>query len=332
MRASDVRAGSARENCSMCGVTPSRTSAPARVASREGARGRGLVTRARAALLVGVACAFTAHAAFGAFFEDDEARRRIESTNLRLSQLQRQIEDRLTALEQQMKGQGLADLANQIQLLQSDVAKLRGQIEVVTYELEQAQKRQRDLYVDLDTRLRKIEGAAAAQAEAAQLAGAAGAPPGAPSESPAPPPTAAPPGPVATLPPPVRNATDGVAEQRAYDAALDQFKRGDYAGSITAFNAFLKTYPRSPLASSAQYWIGNAQYARRDYRGSIATQRQLLKDYPDSGKAPDALLNIASAQADMGDNAASRRTLEELIAKYPKTDAATRARQRLGVR
>jgi TolA-binding protein len=34
----------------------------------------------------------------------------------------------------------------------------------------------------------------------------------------------------------------------------------------------------------------------------------------------------------MDDNAASRRTLEELIAKYPRTDAATRARQRLGVR
>ena len=298
---------------------------------------RALVTRARAAVLFGVACAITAHAASAAFFEDDEARRRIESTNLRLSQLQRQIEDRLTALEQQMKGQGLADLANQIQLLQSDVAKLRGQIEVVTYELEQAQKRQRDLYVDLDTRLRKIESAAAAQAEAAHAAAQGGAvgvpPPGAPSEgagpATSPPP---PPGAVATLPPPVRSPTDGVAEQRAYDAALDQFKRGDYAGSITAFNAFLKTFPRSPLASSAQYWIGNAQYARRDYRGSIATQRQLLRDYPDSGKAPDALLNIASAQADMGDNAASRRTLEELIAKYPKTDAATRARQRLGVR
>ena len=302
-----------------------------------GGRVRALVTRARAAVLVGVACAITAHAASAAFFEDDEARRRIESTNLRLAQLQRQIEDRLTALEQQMKGQGLADLANQIQLLQSDVAKLRGQIEVVTYELEQAQKRQRDLYVDLDTRLRKIESAAAAQAEAAHAAAQGGAvgvpPPGAPSEgagpATSPPP---PPGAVATLPPPVRSPTDGVAEQRAYDAALDQFKRGDYAGSITAFNAFLKTYPRSPLASSAQYWIGNAQYARRDYRGSIATQRQLLRDYPDSGKAPDALLNIASAQADMGDNAASRRTLEELIAKYPKTDAATRAKQRLGVR
>jgi tol-pal system protein YbgF len=297
----------------------------------------------RAALAV-VVFAGLAHGAQAALFDDDEARRRVESTNVRLTQLQRQIEDRLTALEQRMQGQGLADLANQLQLLQGDIAKLRGQVEVVTYELEQAQKRQRDLYVDLDTRLRKIETAAAAPAPSgdaanaappAANAGGAGAPdtPGAaPPPRGAPPPVAAPPpGPVATAPP-VRSPADGIAEQRAYDAALDQFKRGDYAGAINGFNAFVKTYPRSPLASSAQYWVGNAQYARRDYRGSIATQRQLLKEYPDSSKAPDALLNIASAQADMGDNAAARRSLEELMAKYPKSDAATRARQRLGVR
>jgi tol-pal system protein YbgF len=289
------------------------------------------------------------HGAQAALFDDEEARRRIESTNVRLTQLQRQIEDRVTALEQRMQGQGLADLANQLQLLQGDIAKLRGQIEVVTYELEQAQKRQRDLYVDLDTRLRKIESAAASTADAANAANAANpanagtaapntaagpdtAAPGAPPRPPSPPAAVPPPpGPVATAPP-VRTPSDGVAEQRAYDAALDLFKRGDYAGSITGFNAFLKTYPRSPLAASAQYWIGNAQYARRDYRGSIATQRQLLKEYPDSSKAPDALLNIASAQADMGDNAAARRSLEELMSKYPKSDAATRARQRLGVR
>ena len=286
------------------------------------------------AMLAGIAFLFTVHVAHAAIFDDDEARRRIEATNIRLSQLERQIEDRLTAIEQQVKGGGLADIANQLQVLQSDVAKLRGQVEVVTYELEQSQKRQRDLYVDLDTRLRKLE-SAASSAEKSEAANAANAPPpNAPPEAPATPPPAAaapPPGPVAALPP-ARNSSGGVAEQRAYDAALDQFKRGDYAGAVSGFNAFLKTYPRSALASSAQYWLGNAQYARRDYKGSIATQRQLLKDYPDSGKAPEALLNIASAQADMGDATAARRTLEQLIRDYPKTDAATRAKQRLGVR
>jgi tol-pal system protein YbgF len=138
------------------------------------------------------------------------------------------------------------------------------------------------------------------------------------------------PGPVSgSLPP---RTVDAVAEQRAYDAALDQFKRGDYAGAINAFGAFVKTYPRSPLASSAQYWVGNAQYARRDYKSAIVTQRQLLQAYPDSTKAPDALLNIASAQADLNDNGAARRTLEELIRSYPQSEAATKARQRLGQR
>ena len=286
------------------------------------------------AALAGVALFAVAQVAQAAFFEDDDARRRIEATNIRLSQIERRIEDRLTALEQQTKGQGLADLANQLQVLQSDVAKLRGQIEVVTYELEQAQKRQRDLYVDLDSRMRKLEAAAATAEKNAAAAAAENAPSTGASEAAAPPAAPAvtpPPGPVATAPP-VRNPANAVAEQRAYDAALDTFKRGDYAGAIDGFNAFLKSYPRSALASSAQYWLGNAQYARRDYRGSIATQRQLLKDYPDSGKAPDALLNIASAQADMGDGAAARRTLEQLIRDYPKTDAATRAKQRLGAR
>ena len=300
------------------------------------------------ASLVGVALLVGVNAAHAALFDDEEARRRIEATNQRIAVMQRQIEDRLALVEQQTKGQGLADLATQIQLLQSDVAKLRGQIEVVTYEIEQSQKRQRDLYVDLDSRLRKIETApppapaalpppSTDPPNAASATGSAN-PPNTgtlSAQPPGPPPAASGSGPapntVATAPP-MRNSTDGVAEQRAYDSALDLFKRGDYQGAITGFGTFLKTYPRSPLASSAQYWIGNAQYARRDYRASIVTQRQLLKDFPDSSKAPDALLNIASAQGDMGDNAAARRTLEELIAKYPKSEAGTRARQRLGVR
>ena len=285
-----------------------------------------------------------AQAAHAALFDDDEARRRIEATNQRIVQMQRQLEDRLALLEQQAKSGGLADLGTQIQLLQGDLAKLRGQIEVVSYELEQSQKRQRDLYIDLDSRLRKIEASPALTAPPPAAAAAVPDPsaPGAPAAGtpntgtlPPPGPTAATPAtppPVAVAPPPVRNSNDGVAEQRAYDAALDRFKRGDYQGAIGGFTAFVKAYPRSPLASSAQYWIGNAQYAKRDYRASIITQRQLLKEFPDSSKAPDALLNIASAQADLGDNAAARKTLEELIAKYPKSDAGTRAKQRLGGR
>jgi tol-pal system protein YbgF len=288
--------------------------------------------------LVVLAFAIFASTAQAALFDDDEARKRIADTNVRLGQIQAQLEDRLTQIEQQLKGGGLMDLAAQIDFARGDLAKLRGQIEVLTHELSEAQKRQRDLYVDLDSRMRRIE--------TSQAAAAAAQPPVAPPIDPnAPPPsgvvgavppvpgTATVPGAVASLPPGgAPRPSDPAAEQRAYDAALDLFKRGDYPGAIGAFTNYVRTYPRTPLSASAQYWIGNAHFARRDYRAAITAQRTLIANYPDSTKVPDALLNIASAQSELGDTAGSRRTLEEIVAKHPQSEAAPKARQRLAGR
>ncbi|MET0441065.1 MAG: tol-pal system protein YbgF [Casimicrobiaceae bacterium] len=291
-----------------------------------------------------LALAAFAQASHAALFDDEEARKRIADTNARLAQVQKQLDDRIAALEGQLRSQGLVDLFNSVEQIKSEIARLRGQVEVLTHELEQAQKRQRDLYVDLDSRVRKLESAGSAAAPPADPNTAAGgtilpsAPGGgAPGAPVTPPPAAAPPVASGTgamppgVPPPARPA-DPAAEQRAYDAALDQFKRGDYPGSIASFSNFVRAYPQSALAPSAQYWVGNAYYARKDYRASIAAQRTLISVYPSSNKVPDALLNIASAQSDLNDNAAARRTLEELMSKYPQTEAALKARQRLGLR
>ena len=313
------------------------------------ARSRGVAL----ALLLAVSSGAAA-----ALFDDEEARKRVEQTNLRLAQVQKQLEDRIAALEGQMKSQGLVDLFNQVEVIKADIARMRGQIEVLNHELAEAQKRQRDLYVDLDTRVRKLESGAqpaaggapvaapaagcraaglgrrrpgrdAARAAAAPVAGSlAGA--AAPAVAAAPVAAgAASPAPAAVVPPGARPAD---AEQRAYDAALDHFRKGNYPAATAGFQSFVKTYPKSPLAPSAQYWVGNAQFAQKDYRGAIASQRALIAQYPDSQKIPDALLNIGSSQFELGEAGASRRTLEELIAKYPQSEAATKARGRLGQR
>lgn len=266
-----------------------------------------------ALLIVGQLAIAPAHAAL---FDDDEARQRIELLKERVDKLETSLTERLGALESTVKSQGLVELLHDVEDIKADLAKLRGQYEVLTHELDQAQKRQRDLYLDLDGRVRKLEGgAAAAPANAAP----AGADSGASGIVP----------PAAGVPrsPPV--AADIVGEQRAYDTALDQFKSGNYAAAVTSFQAFARAYPRSPLAPSAMYWAGNAQYALRDFRAAIGTQRQLLVAYPESQKVPDALLNIASCQVELGDNAGARRTLEDLIAKYPTSEAAGKARQRI---
>ena len=296
--------------------------------------------------LVPLVALFAAGLAHAQFFSDEQARKSAAEANARASQLaqqQRTLEDRLLLVEQQLKSGGLIDLANQTEALRADLAKLRGQIEVLAYELAEAQKRQRDLYVDLDSRMRRIESAPQASAAPAPPPSAAStdvsSPPAFPvsptagaipatsgAGAPAIPPLATAPG---SLPP---RSSDPAAEQRAYDAALDLFKRGDYAGAITGFTSYLRAYPRTPLSSSAQYWIGNAHFARRDYRTAITAQRTLIANYPDSAKVPDALLNIASAQSELGDTAGARRTLEEIVAKHPQSEAAPKARQRLAGR
>ena len=285
---------------------------------------------------------FMALPARAALFDDEEARRRIEATRIRLEQTERTLSSRLDALEQTVKNQGLVDLFRDVEQIKSDIARLRGQQEVLTYELEQAQKRQRDLYLDLDSRLRKLE-SVPAPAAAPAVVDPAVAPvaPGAPGAPGAIPPAASPGAatPPAASAPAVPGAArpasapgDAASEQRTYDAALDQFKSGNYSAAAASFQAFVRSYPRSPLAASALYWAGNANYAQKDFRGAISTQRQLLAAYPDSQKVPDALLNIASSQVELGDVPGSRRTLEEIVARHPTSEAAVKARQRLSGR
>jgi tol-pal system protein YbgF len=219
-----------------------------------------------------------------ALFEDDEARRAILDIRTRLTNMQSEIDakaDKTNSL----------DLNNQNEQLRQEIARLRGQIEILTNELANEQKRQKDFYVDLDTRLRKLE------PQKATVDG--------------------------------KEVMLEQGEQRTYDAALAYFKAGDYKSAGAAFYDFTRRYPQSGLAASAQYWLGNTYYAQRDYKNAIAAQQVVVKNYPDSPKAPDALLNIASCHMELKDKVAAKKTLETLIGQYPDAPSAQTAKERL---
>jgi len=249
-------------------------------------------------------------------FDDNEARRRVEALRQQLLEQNRLMEERMTKMETAVAGasdrSAMLDIASQIEALRGDIAKMRGQLEVATNQIEVADKRQKDLYLDIDTRIRKLEEAneksAAAAAAAGAAAGAAGAQPGQQASA---------------------AESQQAGEMRAYQAALDQFKLGNYPLAVSAMQGFLVTYPNSSLAPNAQYWIGMAHSGQRDYKSAIAAQRKLLASWPESEKAPDALLSIASSQETMGDRRNAQKTLEEVIQRYPKSSAAASAKQRL---
>ena len=276
------------------------------------------------AVLLFAAIGATAHAGM---FDDDEARKQIAAERKRIDDVKAQqqaVDARLNKMEEAFKSQALLDLFSQIEALKLEMNKLRGQIEVLNNNVENTSKRQRDMYLDLDTRMRRFEqqgsGAPAAEAPAgAAAAAAATAPPAAGAA--AAPPAGSPPVAVANV--------DAGAETRAYEAAQGQRRVGNYQGAIVAFQNFIKQYPKSNLAPRAQYWIGDSYFNLRDFKLAIGSQQTLLKAYPDSPTVPDAMLNIASSQIEMGESAVGRRTLEELVAKYPASEAAEKAKRRI---
>lgn len=296
-------------------------------------------------LLAGLLAAVALSTAQAGLFDDDEARKQILSLRNQIAETQRVLDQRVGELEAQARNRSIIDLFNQVETLKAEFARLHGQIELLQNELEATQKRQRDLYVDLDGRMRKMETQLAEQDRAAAaaptpIAGAAAPVSTAPNTVPAgatPPVTdsratsVVPVSPAAPIPT-VAAVPDPAAEQRAYDQGLDLFRNSRFGDAVAAFQAFVRTYPRSTLLPSAQYWIGNSLYALRDYRGAISAQRQLLLQHAESAKAPDALLNIATAQSDLGELQAARISLQEVVAKYPSSEAAVKARQRLGIR
>ena len=302
--------------------------------------------RGTKALRAGAAIAFALAAAAPAragLFDDDEARRRIDALRQELAQQGKDNEARIQKLEDQIGHIGVVELVQQIEQLNQEIARLRGQIEVLGNENQQLQKRQRDFYLDLDSRLKRVEG----NAGAAAPSGDAGQGAASTASQPSPPPstgttgttgTAAPPkadfGPMPpTGPAGAHPATreEQAREMKAYDAASNLFRRNDFASAVEAFRAFLKDYPSSVLAPNAVYWIGISYANMKDYRHALAAQEELLAKHPQSAKAPDALLAIAAIQAEQGDSGSARNTLEDIIARYPASDAAGKARTRLAV-
>jgi tol-pal system protein YbgF len=241
---------------------------------------RGGLASLAAALLLTAALPSPARAGL---FDDDEARTRIEQLRVQVADLGKRAD---TVSRNQI------DFANQAEAIKSDIAKLRGQIEVLTYELEAAQKRQKDFYVDLDSRLRKLEPA--------------------PAE-------------VKTEP----TKPEPALETRDYEAALAGLKASKFKEAAISFVAFIKTYPNSSLAASAHYWGAYAHAQSKDHAGAAELFGKFAAGWPNDERAPGALESRVASLDAIKDMKGARATLELLAEKYPTSEAGKKAKLRL---
>lgn len=242
----------------------------------------------RSAIVLLAALALPVPPALAGMFDDTEARQRIEKLRTDLDAVTERVD---------LASKNQIDFANQSEALKTELARIRGQMEVLLNEIETTQKRQRDFYVDLDTRLRKLETAAIA-----------------------PPPEAKPAEPA---------KPDPAQEGRDYEGALGTFKAGKYKEAEAAFQTFIKTYPSSSLLPNAHYWAASSHFQLKEFDKAAEMFAKVAATWPNDAKAPDALLAQGNALTEAGDGKGARKVLEALIAQYPGTTAAQTAKQRL---
>lgn len=247
------------------------------------------------------------------------------------------LADRVARLEQQAQSdQGGLGLVNQVQTLQSQIQTMQGQIERLQHDLQQLQQQNKDQYIDLDSRLGRLEGRpsdAAGPASADSTQGPAQLPDvplgsGAPVASVPSAPAAAPPASVLDAGAGDLGAAPADA-QSDYDQAFSSLRSGNFASASRGFSAFIRQHPRSDLMPNAYYWLGESYYGTQNYPVALQTFNALLQNYPDSTKAKDALLKVGYCQFELQQWSASQATLQRVIQKYPGSSDARLAAGRL---
>ena len=263
---------------------------------------------------------------------NDQLSLQVTNAEKSLANLEREVQK----LYRMIDNRGLLDLFQKVDVLADEISLLRGEIEEQTNGLSEIKKRQRELYLDIDRRMRDLENRASAQASVEPVeipildtlpvpalpdtsntaGGNAGTMPVVPATS-------------GQTTGPKQPVTTSSEERAAYQAAFDTLKEGRYKKAKTELKRFLANFPDSSYAGNAQYWLGEANYVTRRFEQGIAEFGVVLQKYPTSAKVPDAMLKLGYTYYELKQFNQARTMLQELRKQYPKSTAFRLAGKRL---
>ena len=238
------------------------------------------------------------------------------------------LSEQMNRMGRQAENPAMMEMIQQVDQISEDINLLRGEIEVQGNDIAEIKKRQRELYQDIDRRLRDIESRAVSQAPATQMT--------TPQVAAPPQPTVESSGTAAETPSLAAGSAAAAAsappqagEKEAYQAAFDTLKEGRYKEAKVEFAAFLAKYPNSGFAGNAQYWLGEAHYVTRNFEQGIVEFEKVLNRFPSSNKVPDAMLKLGYTYYELKQYPQAKTVLQELRTRFPDETAARLATKRL---
>ncbi len=232
------------------------------------------------------------------------------------------LDERVKRLERLLDNEALVDMLMRMDTMQTEGQERQGEVESLNHAIESIKQRQRDLYLDMDRRLRQLE-LSVSKATAASSSANSVVP--APGVAVIPGATAV----VSTMTSNAATAADPAAERDTYQAAFNLLKAGQYEKAIGAFQSFLASYPSGSFTDNAQYWLGEANYVTRRFEVAEQEFTKVLAQHPDSSKSADAMLKLGYTYYELSNWEAARKTLEGVISRFPNTTVGRLAENRL---
>lgn len=237
------------------------------------------------------------------------------------------------------------EVLGRLEQLQSEVQQLRGMVEEQSQTIADLQRKQSNMYSDLDDRMQALTAggqtppaqspapASASAPAAGQVSGTAGQPsapvaPAASTPTPATTATPAPAAPVVDTKPAAPAAAQGNEKER-YQSAYDTLRNGHNVQAIKMFQDLLKDFPAGEFADNSQYWLAEAYKINREFDAARAAFNKVVSQYPNSSKVPDALLKLGYIEFDLQNTAKARDYLTRVTTSYPGTTAAHLAEKKL---
>ena len=291
-----------------------------------------------------------------AFLEDEEARKKINDLQNQLNSLKTEklvdLEGKITDLQQVLQGGSLQQFNNKINEIFDDLAKLRGDVEVLQFGLQSFEDRQKLNYQDIESRFEKLEQQLelleeqpkkqldVVQDQTNQL-----------NQD------------------PINNINQNAVEsvQNAINQELlneeqvspaDQNKENDVANKLPPlideeqamnmfndaeglmrstkykeafelFDRFVTTYPKSQRLVEAKKNIGFIQFALKNYNASLKTYEKLIQNHPDHELMPEILYGKANTEIQLTRITKAKQTLRKIIKDYPNASNIESAKKRL---
>ncbi len=228
-----------------------------------------------------------------------------------------------------------------LEQLQLEVQQLRGMVEEQSQTIADLERKQSNMYSDLDDRIQTL-------ALPGQQPAGTTPPPVAnqTTQQPATTVTAPPPAVITSNEAPVQQPIAPVTESKPveaetgptaakgsekerYQEAYDALRNGHNAQAIQMFEALQADFPAGELSDNVLYWLGEAYKINRDYDKARAAFSKVASQYPQSAKVPDALLKLGYIEIEQQNPAKARDYLTRITTSYPASTAAHLAAKKL---